>query len=92
MPSDTTEALALEVERQYLAAAADSASGGELGPQVGDAVQRLLAEVLSRDRPLAGWQPSDLEGGLQQRGLIAEVRELQSRVEELQKRLGTNPA
>ena len=77
-PSDTVEALALEVERQYLAAAGDSAHAGELGPDVATAVQHLLAEVLSRDRPVAGWQPNDLEGALQQRGLIAEVRELQT--------------
>jgi hypothetical protein len=50
-----------------------------LGVQVENAVQRLLAEVLSHDRPMAGWQPADLEGALQQRGLIAEVRELQPR-------------
>jgi len=77
-PADTVEALALAVERQYLAAAADSAHAGELGPDVANAVQQLLAEVVSRDRPAAGWQPNDLEGALQQRGLIAEVRELQT--------------
>jgi hypothetical protein len=76
-PSDTVEALALEVERQYMAAAGDSTSPGALGAGVGEAVRRLLAEVLSRNRPVAGWRPADLEGALQQRGLIAEVRELQ---------------
>jgi hypothetical protein len=76
-PADTTEALALEVERQYLAATGDTATPGTLGVQVEDAVQRLLAEVLLRGRPVSGWQPTDLEGALQQRGLIAEVRELQ---------------
>lgn len=76
-PGDTVESLALEVERQYMAAAGDTEAPGTLGVQVGSAVQRLLAEVLSRDRPVTGWQPNDLEGALQQRGLIAEVRELQ---------------
>ncbi|HKA25527.1 MAG TPA: hypothetical protein VKF80_11155 [Candidatus Eisenbacteria bacterium] len=76
-PSDSAEALALVVEQKYAAAAADSTNPGALGADVQVAVQRLLAEVLSRERPVTGWQVADLEGALQQRGLIAEVRELQ---------------
>jgi hypothetical protein len=75
-PADTVEALALEVERQYLEAAGDSTSGGELGSRVESAVRSLLVEIVNRDRPAAGWQATDLEGAIQQRGLVGEVREL----------------
>ena len=74
-PADTVEALALDVERQYLLAAEDSVSRGELGPAVEEAVRKLLVKIV-RDRPAMGWNATDLEGAIQERGLIGEVREL----------------
>ena len=44
-PADTVESLAREVERQYLAAAVDSVSRGELGPRVEEAVRKLLVKT-----------------------------------------------